>query len=88
MLRKFIATAAVVTGISLAGAGIATAVPSGAAERITPAGGVSAAAEWHTVGSFERLSECQAVGRAYVALGLAKAWACDDVGYWRLRVLD
>ncbi|MET9559487.1 MULTISPECIES: hypothetical protein [Streptomyces] len=88
MLRKLIATLAVATGIGLAGAGIATASTPGAAERVTPAGEVSAASEWHTVGAFERLSECQAAGKAYVALGLAKAWACDNVGYWRLRILD
>ncbi|GHA10182.1 hypothetical protein GCM10010372_07370 [Streptomyces tauricus] len=93
MLRKLIATVAVATGIGLAGAGIATASTPGAAERVTPTAGdstvgVSTAAVWHTVGAFERLSECQAAGKAYVALGLAKAWACDNVGYWRLRILD
>ncbi|MBQ0851392.1 hypothetical protein ACFU9Y_01790 [Streptomyces sp. NPDC057621] len=88
MLRKLIVTVAVATGISLAGAGIATAATSGATERVTPTAGVATAAVWHTVGAFERLSECQAWGKLYVALGQAKAWACDDVGYWRLRILD
>ncbi|MFD0311270.1 hypothetical protein [Streptomyces sp. NPDC127119] len=88
MLRKFIAAVAVTIGISLAGAGVATAATSGAVERVRPTAEASAAAVWHTVGAFERLSECQAWGRTYVALGLASAWACDDVGYWRLRVLD
>ncbi|PSM45113.1 hypothetical protein C6Y14_03270 [Streptomyces dioscori] len=88
MLRKFIAAVAVTIGISLAGAGIATAATSAAVERVRPTAEVSAAAVWRTIGYYETLSECQARGKLYVALGWAKAWACDDVGAWRLRVLD
>ncbi|MFD6284687.1 hypothetical protein [Streptomyces sp. NPDC060205] len=88
MFRNCIAAVAVTIGISLAGAGIATAATSGAGERGRPTAEVSAAAVWRTIGYYETLSECQAWGKLYVSLGWAKAWACDDVGAWRLRVLD
>ncbi|MGW3285603.1 hypothetical protein ACWDR3_13280 [Streptomyces sp. NPDC001002] len=96
MFGKISATAAVAAMITLGGAGVAGAAPSpwgvgnaapAAVGKAQPAAELSPAAVWHTVGAYERLSQCQAAGKIYVALG-ALAYACDDVGYWRLRILD
>ncbi len=76
--------AAAVAAITLGWGGAAAASQVTASENAA----VARAAAWHTHSYYERLSECQAVGRYLVASGQYKAWACEDWGFWALRVLD